>query len=157
MSYIRKKTIEGLKSGDKFCISRTFTKQDMLNFADITKDFNPVHFDKRFAQVKKFDDCICHGLLIGGMLTEIGGQIGWLASEIHFCFKKPVYFGDTITCCLTIIKIDERGRAKAQVLYKNQHDVLVLEAELSGIIPQSKEKEILSAMISEGDITNKLK
>jgi 3-hydroxybutyryl-CoA dehydratase len=54
MSYIRKKSIAGLKQGDSFTVSRTFTEQDTLAFAGISRDYNPVHFDDRFANAEKF-------------------------------------------------------------------------------------------------------
>ena len=76
MTSIRKKAIQGLQTGDVFSVSRTFTRQDMIQFADISKDYNPVHFDKRFAEIKNFPTPICHGLLVGSLTTEIGGQIG---------------------------------------------------------------------------------
>ena len=63
MSHIRKKAIEGLEIGDTFSVSRTFTEQDVVRFADISRDYNPIHFDQRFTKVKNFDGLICHGLL----------------------------------------------------------------------------------------------
>jgi 3-hydroxybutyryl-CoA dehydratase len=155
MSYIRKKAITGLKRGDSFTVSRTFTEQDTMVFADISRDFNPVHFDHRFAEVKKFHSRICHGLLVASLLTEIGGQIGWLASGMNFRFKKPVYFGDTIECCFTITEIDDRNRAKAEAVFKNQLDEIVIEAHLSGILPGLPEKRVMEVMMTEGDPTNK--
>lgn len=155
MPNIRKKAIEGFKVSDSFSISRTFTEQDMVDFADVTRDYNPVHFDDRFAKVKNFNGRICHGLLVAGLLTEIGGQMGWLASRMDFHFKQPVYFGDTITCFFTITDIDDRNRAEAEAVFKNQNEDTVLEAYLSGIIPGSQEKQILNAMLAEGDPTNK--
>jgi acyl dehydratase len=156
MSYIRKKTAEGLKAGDTFSATRTFTETDVIQFAGIIRDYNPVHFDDRFAEVKQFNGRICHGLLVAGMLTEIGGQIGWIAAGMNFKFKKPVYFGDTIKCTFTITKIDDGGWAEAQALFQNQHEVTVLEGFLTGIIPGSREKQVLKAMLAEGDPTNKL-
>ena len=90
MSDIRLKAVEGLKSGDTFSVSRTFHWRDVVRFADISRDYNPVQFDERFSKVKNFDRCICHGLLIATLLTEIGGKIGWLASGMNFRFIKPV-------------------------------------------------------------------
>ena len=156
MSDIRQKAIQGINVGDSFTVTRTFTEEDMLAFAGITRDYNPVHFDDRFAAVKKFNGRICHGLMVAGMLTEIGGQCGWLASGMNFRFKKPVYFGDTIECNLTIIEIDAKGRSRAAAVYKNQHGSVVLEADLEGILPGTSEREILSAMVQEGDPTNQL-
>ena len=103
-----------------------------------------------------YEGRICHGLLVGSLLTEIGGQIGWLASEMNFRFKKPVYFGDTVTCKLTITEIDTRNRALALAEYHNQEGVIVLEADLEGILPAEPEQEVLAAMVQEGDPTNKI-
>jgi 3-hydroxybutyryl-CoA dehydratase len=155
MTYSRKKAIAGLKRGDSFAISRTFTEQDTIAFADISRDYNPVHFDHRFAKVKNFHGRICHGLLVASMLTEIGGQIGWLASGMNFRFKKPVYFGDTIECCFIITDLDDRNRAKAEAVFKNEHDEIVIEAYLTGNIPDIPEKRVMELMMTEGDPTNK--
>jgi acyl dehydratase len=146
MSQIRNQTIQGLTVGETFMVSRKFTEQDMITFADITRDYNPIHFDERFAEAKNLKGRICHGLLVASLLTEIGGQIGWLASEMNFRFKKPVYFGDTIECLLTITKIDGQNRARAGVIYRNQDGTIVLEAELAGILPGDRERKILDPL-----------
>ena len=156
MSLIRKKAIEGLEIGDTFSVSRTFAGQDLIRFADISRDYNPVHFDERFAKVKNFDGRICHGLLIASLVTEIGGQIGWLASGMTFKFKKPVYLGDTIKCDFMITDIDERGRAKAEAVFTNEYDTIVLEGVLTGILPGEQEKQVMKNMLAEGDPTNKV-
>jgi len=156
MSEIRNKTVKGLKQGDSFSVTRTFSQQDVLLFADISRDYNPIHFDKRFIKTKGFTGQICHGLLVGSLVTQIGGQIGWLASGMNFKFKKPVYIKDTVTCTLTIVKLDKTGKAFAKAQFKNQKDVLVMEAELFGIIPNGEDKEVLAAMVAEGDPTNKI-
>ncbi|MCP4757755.1 MAG: MaoC family dehydratase [Proteobacteria bacterium] len=156
MSDIRKKTVQGLKAGEVFSITRTFTEREMILFADITRDYNPIHFDDRFVEVKNLNGRICHGLLVAGMLTEIGGQIGWLASGMDLKFKKPVYFGDTVQCDFTISEIDDAGRARADVVYRNQHDAIVAEAVLTGILPGEPEKEVMRSMLAEGDPTNRI-
>ncbi len=157
MSEIRNKTIEGLAVGDSLVISRRFTEADMESFAHITRDYNPIHFDERFVKTKDFSGRICHGLLVASILTEVGGQIGWLASEMNFRFKRPVYFGDSVECELTITEIDERNRARARATYRNQDGALVLEADLAGIVPGKAEIEVLKTMVAEGDPTNQIK
>jgi acyl dehydratase len=156
MSHIRKKAIEGLEKGDTFSVSRTFTEQDVIQFADISRDYNPVHCDERFTKVKNFDGRICHGLLIASQITEIGGQIGWLASGMTFKFKKPVYFGDTIKCDLTITDLDEKGFAKAEAVFTNEDNITVLEAVVTGFVAGDQEKQVMKDMLAEGDPTNKI-
>jgi acyl dehydratase len=156
MSEIRNRTIQGLKTGDTFTVTRTFTEQDMLRFADITRDYNPIHFDNRFAREKNLNDRICHGLLVGSILTEIGGQIGWLATSMNFRFKKPVYFGETIQCKFTITDIDHKNRAQAEAVFMNEDNVIVLEADLTGFLPGEVEIKVLNTMVAEGDPANKI-
>ncbi len=156
MSDIRNKAITGLTTGDIFTVSRTFTKQDVSRFAAISRDYNPIHFERRFCTAKNLNGLICHGLLVAGLITEIGGQIGWLASGMNFTFKKPVYIGETIQCAMTITAIDQRGRAEAEAVFTNAENSVVLEAVIFGIIPGDREKKVLQDMIDEGDPTNKL-
>ena len=152
---IRGKTISGLKAGDSFIISRTFSEKDMIAFAGITRDYNPVHFDDRFAKAKNFKGRICHGLLTAGMITEIGGQIGWLATQMNFKFIKPVYLGDTITCCFTITEVDEHGWARAEGTMQNQEGLVMVEAWITGRLPDRRDIDVLKAMVAEGDPTNR--
>jgi len=154
MTQIRKRASEGIQIGDTFSVRRTFSEDDMQAFASVSRDYNPVHLEDRWAHVKRFKARICHGLLVAGMATEIGGQIGWLASGMNFRFIKPVYFGDTITLSFTIVTIDERLRARGEGRYKNQNGVIVLECEIFGVLPGNQDREILKQMIAEGDPTN---
>jgi 3-hydroxybutyryl-CoA dehydratase len=156
MSHIRNKAISGLEIGDTFSVSRTFSEQDVIQFADISRDYNPIHCEERFSNVKNIDGLICHGLLVACLVTEIGGQIGWLASGMTFEFKKPVYIGDTIKCDFTITEMDEKGRAKAEAVFTNGNNIIVLEAVLIGIVPGAQEKQVMKDMMTEGDPTNKI-
>ncbi len=156
VSGIRSRAIQGIKAGDQFAVRRTFSEQEVHVFASVTRDYNPVHLEGRFASAKGFAGRVCHGLLVGSMLTEIGGQIGWLASGMNFRFHKAVYFGQTITCTLTILEAGTDGRARAAALFKNPDGETVLTAELYGILPGETERAVLRAMISEGDPTNPL-
>jgi acyl dehydratase len=155
MSEIRKRAIEGVKINDTFTVVRTFIEEDMVQFADITKDYNAIHFDDRFSAVKNLRGRICHGLLVASMITQVGGQIGWLATRFDLRFTKPVYFGDTITCRLTVDDIDEKGWARATAVYQNQEGTAVLEAYLEGFLPGAAERKVLKVMVDEGDLTNK--
>ncbi|SDP45115.1 MaoC family dehydratase [Desulforhopalus singaporensis] len=148
MSQIRIRAIAGLQPQDVFTVSRTFTDEDVNRFGEISKDYNPVHYNELFAAQKNFDGCICHGLLIGSMLTEIGGQIGWLATEMTFKFKRPVYIGDRVTCTFTINSIDEKGYASGKAEFTNQNHTVVLTAQLKGIVPGRQERSLMKDSLS---------
>ena len=151
---LRERAAEGLQVGDTFRTTRTFTDDDVSIFAQISRDYNPIHFDARFAEMRNFSAPICHGLLAASLVTEIGGQIGWLGSFMNFRFKKPVYVGEPIICKWVITAIDQKGRAEASVNITNEDGVTVIEAEIGGIVPGPKERKLLRQMLSEGDPTN---
>jgi len=147
---IRQRAAEGLRVGDRFIITRCFNAEDIASFATISRDYNPVHCDSHFAMLKGMHEPIAHGLLTASLITEIGGQIGWLASGMSFKFKRPVYAGETLTCHWVISEIDQRERAKAHISVTNGHGVTVLEAEITGVLPNKDERERLAELLNEG-------
>ncbi|PMY59733.1 MULTISPECIES: MaoC family dehydratase [Pseudomonas] len=154
MKSFRQRATEGLQAGDRFTLSRCFSEADIQGFATLSRDYNPVHFDAEFAAARRFRAPVSHGLLTASLLTEIGGQIGWLASAMSFQFKQPVYAGDTITCHWVIQALDEQGRATAAISMTNEDGIIVLEGQTSGLVPGPKERAILMRMLAEGDPSN---
>ena len=157
MKTMRERAADGLKVGDVFHTSRTFTREEVDLFAKISGDYNPVHFDAEFAQSRNFSAPICHGLLTASLLTEIGGQIGWLASNMNFQFKRPVYPEQTVTCEWTITAIDERARAQALVVMTNEAGEVVLTAEVGGVVSGEQQRALLKKIIAAGDQHNPLR
>ena len=157
MSAIRRRTIEGVQPGDSFTVTRRFGEADTLQFGQLTRDYNPVHHDDRFAQAKGLPGRICHGLLVGALVTEIGGQIGWLASGMSFRFLGPVFFDETVTCTLTVHTVGHRGKARASAEMRTADGRLVATAELFGLLPSAADRAVLQRMVDEGDPTNRLR
>lgn len=146
LSDIRKRAIAGIQAGHRFEVSRTFTLDETLEFGELTRDYNPVHYLPAFAENKGFSGPILHGLLTGSMLCEIGGQIGWLATGMDFAFKGPVYDGDTLTCTVTVTEVHDDGlRAKATVECTNQRGEVVVEARLRGHLPSAEQRALMAA------------
>ena len=154
MTTPRQRAAQGLQVGDSFTVQRVFTQQDVEQFAQITGDYNPIHFDADFARERNMPQPICHGLLSAAMVTEIGGQVGWLASSMHFKFKAPVYPDETVTCRMTILSVDERGRAMAHATITNPQGVIVIEAQVGGVLPSEPQRQVMQAMLDQGDPTN---
>ncbi len=143
---LRKKAVQGLTPGQTFVIKRTFTKEETEAFGELTRDYNPVHYDRRWTDEKGFDDLICHGLLVGGMICEFGGQVGWLATSMNFKFIRPVYFNDTIECRIMLTALDETGKAEAEAAFFNQDNTQVAWVFLKGYLPREGEKALLNLM-----------
>ncbi|RJX35168.1 MAG: MaoC family dehydratase [Desulfarculus sp.] len=157
MSQMRQRAAQGLRPGEVFSITRTFSQADTEAFGDLTRDYNPVHYDPGFARVKGFDRLILHGMLTASMICQIGGQIAWLATRMDFRYLKAVHFGDTITCTMTIAEINDKGWARAEAVYTNQRGQVVVTGRIEGQVPGPAEQAELDRMLAAGDSTNKLR
>lgn len=153
---MRQQAINGLQAGDLFEYSRKFTREETETFGNITRDYNPVHYDPRWTDAKGYGGLICHGLLIGSMICEFGGQVGWLATGMSFKYIKPVFFGSTITCSVKILKIEDSGRAEAEAVFNNESGEQVCYAHMTGRLPNEHERDLLKKIVLEGDKTNEL-
>lgn len=58
--------------------------------------------------------------MVGSMICEMGGQVGWLATGMSFKYIRPVYFDEQIDCTIRITKIEETGRAEAEAVSVNE-------------------------------------
>jgi acyl dehydratase len=157
MSQWRKRAAEGVSQGDRFTFSRAFSAEELAAFGELTRDYNPVHYDDAFAEIKGFRSPICHGLLAGSMICEIGGQLGWLATRMDFAFKKPVHPGDLVTCELAVEEVDASHFARARARLTNQDGAEVMAVALEGYLPDPATRERLRQMIADGDPTNPLR
>ena len=82
---------------------RTVTETDVVNFAALSGDYNPLHTDDDFAKSQRFGRRIAHGVLTLAILTGLWDRIGIIAytTEAFYGieklkFTKPVFFGDTL-------------------------------------------------------------
>lgn len=157
MSELRERALRKLEPGDRFTVKRTFDRDDTQRFGDLTRDYNPVHYERAFAEVKGFPEPILHGLLTGSMICEIGGQLAWLASGMSFEFLRPVFFGDTITCDVTLDTVDDHDRASASAVFTNHDGAVVARASLQGQLTRPQDREVLGAIVERGDTTNALR
>lgn len=157
MNPIRQRALEGLEPGERFSITRTFTRRETLAFGELTRDYNPVHYEDEFAAASGMDGLIQHGLLTAGMICEVGGQLGWLATKMEFAFRRPVKAGDTVTLTVEVTKVADNGAARAKAEYVNQHGEVVITAEMEGRLPVGKRRRALNAQVERGDPSNPLR
>lgn len=130
-----------IQVGQSYTYRRTFTEGDVALFCGVTGDLNPYHLDESFAGQSWYGRRIVPGLLTGSMLTHIGGLLGFLAAEMAFEYRAPVYIQDTITCTVTFIAKDEaRRRLVGSASYVNQEGTRVLQASFSGFPGQVRLK-----------------
>ena len=92
--------------GQSATATKTITKEDVLEFAEVSGDRNPVHIDEEFAKKTKFGKCIAHGAILTALVSKIAGtQLpgpGSIVLSTSFSFQAPCFIGDTITGKVTI-------------------------------------------------------
>jgi 3-hydroxybutyryl-CoA dehydratase len=102
-------------------LGRTITEADIVNFAGISGDFNPIHMDHDFARKTAFRRPIAHGLLVFSVasgLTLYCPPMRTLAFlEIRdWQLKEPIYIGDTIRVRGKVANKEERARGRRGVI-----------------------------------------
>jgi hypothetical protein len=58
---------------------------------------------------------------------------------------------------IQVMEIDARGRARAEARFENQHGEAVLAGEVTGFVPGPAQRDVLAAMLEEGDTTNPMR
>lgn len=122
--------------GDYEEASRIYTGDDVLEFAELSDDFNPLHLDEEFAKNGIFDKRIVHGMLYAAMFskliaTKIPGP-GAIYLEQNLRFLKPVYWNEKITARVSIINVIEKKSLYKlhTIIYKNDTiDDLVVDGD----------------------------
>jgi 3-hydroxybutyryl-CoA dehydratase len=93
---------------------RTITDADIIQFADVSGDRNPVHLDAEYASQSLFGDRIVHGFLTGSLISALIGMDLPGAGSIYLGqtlkFLAPVFIDDTITAKVEVISVREDKR-----------------------------------------------
>jgi 3-hydroxybutyryl-CoA dehydratase len=132
--------LEDLKVGQQAMYGRTVTDADILAFAGVSGDTNPIHLHDGFAKGTRFGQRIAHGMLSAGYIsTVIGTKLpgpGAIYVSQSLNFMAPVLVGETITAVATITDIDEKRR---RVTLKTQclnGDKVVIDGEAVVLVPR---------------------
>ncbi len=143
------KYFEDINVGDHWTTpARTVEAADIINFAGISSDWNPLHTDEEYAK-KIFGGRIAHGLLVlaiasgltarGGSLRDTEDTIIAFLGISSLKFMNPTRIGDTIHLEEEIVnkretKSPERGVVTCKWTVKNQKGEPAMEAEASSLI-----------------------
>jgi acyl dehydratase len=126
--------------------ARTVTEADVVAFAGVSGDFNPIHVDAESAAGSAFGERIAHGALVLAIATGLRQQEGrfrgtlkaWLGIE-GWRFRAPVRIGDTIAVTTRIAALRQRpehgdGIASQGVEVVNQRRETVAEGEFATLM-----------------------
>jgi 3-hydroxybutyryl-CoA dehydratase len=121
-------------------MTKVITEEDILRFAEITGDRNPVHLSEEFAAQTRFGERIAHGILTAGLISAVIGMKlpgpGCLYVSQTLSFLAPVKIGDEITARAEIVEVISGKRLKLRTLCINQRKEVVLEGEAVIVPPR---------------------
>ncbi len=136
--------IEDLEPGMSATFGKTITDADILMFAGVSGDTNPVHLNEEFAGGTLFKGRIAHGLLTASLIsTAIGTKLpgpGCIYVSQSLRFRAPVRAGDTVTARVTILEVErERRRVRMETVCLVGGRV-VLDGEAVIMVPSRAER-----------------
>jgi acyl dehydratase len=102
-------------------LSRTVTETDIVTFAGLSGDFNPIHMDHEFAKTTIFRQPIAHGLLVWSIGTGLGTYAPPMRTQAflsirEWVFKDPVFIGDTLRMHTKVLDKEARARGRRGVI-----------------------------------------
>jgi 3-hydroxybutyryl-CoA dehydratase len=132
--------LEDLKVGMAATFSKTVTDADVVAFAGLSGDTNPIHLDEAYAAKTMFKGRIAHGILSAAYIsaalaTRLPGAGAVYVSQ-SLKFKAPVRIGDTVTARIEVVAILPE---KKFVTFKTQclvGEKVVLDGEATLMVPR---------------------
>ena len=135
-------SIEDLSVGMTAIFAKTVTEADIVLFAGISGDINPVHLNHEFATETMFEGRIAHGMLTASFIsTVIGTKLpgpGAIYLKQSLNFKAPVRAGDTVRARVTIKEVIAEKRRIVMDTIATVGDTEVLDGEALILVPSHK-------------------
>ncbi len=104
---------------------RTITEADVVNFAGMTGDFDPLHVDHEFAKETPFGRPIAHGLLGLSLLAGLSSTAPSMHTKAflgisQWQFLHPLLIGDTVRVRTTVTALNSKNRRQGRVTWQRQ-------------------------------------
>jgi len=142
----RGKYFEEINIGDEFYTpAKTITETDVVNFAQVSGDWNPPHVDSEYAKTTRMKQRVAHHMLSMAITSGFASMLGMFEgtvnafSRLSWSFYKGVMIGDTISAKMVISDKKEIGKRQSgqvtvDVFVYNQHGELVSEGKKEYLI-----------------------
>lgn len=113
--------LEDLEVGMSDSYAKTITDADVVLFAGISGDNNPIHINDEYAKTTPFKQRIVHGMFSAALISAVLGTRlpgpGAIYVDQQLKFKAPVHIGDTVVATATVVEInEERRRVKLETI-----------------------------------------
>jgi 3-hydroxybutyryl-CoA dehydratase len=133
---------EDLSVGMTESLSKTISSSDVVGFAEVTGDRNPIHLSEHFAAKTRFGTRIAHGLYTASLISAVlgtrlpGPGAVYISQTLNF--RAPVKIGDTVTVTVTVAElVPKRQRARLSCTCRVGADV-VLDGEALVKVPSAE-------------------
>ena len=130
---------EDISVGMTESLSKTIASSDVVGFAQLTGDRNPIHLSEHFAAKTSFGGRIAHGLYTASLISAVlgtrlpGPGAVYISQTLNF--RAPVRIGDTVDVTVTVAElVPERQRARLACVCKVV-DEIVLDGEALVKVP----------------------
>ena len=118
-------------------LKKHITQENINSYAEVSRDFNPIHVDPEFAKKTPLGGTIAHGMLllsyVSQMMTDVFGYHWISGGTLEVRFKTPARPGDTMTITGEVTGIendDVHAIISCEVLVSNQNEETVLSGEI---------------------------
>ncbi|MEX2298307.1 MAG: MaoC family dehydratase [Dongiaceae bacterium] len=137
--------LEDLDVGMSATYAKTVSEADIVLFAGISGDSNPVHVDDDYARDTMFKGRIAHGMLTASFISAVLGTRlpgpGCIYLSQNLRFKAPVRIGDTVRAVVEVTEID-RDRARITVSTRCMvGDKTVIDGEAVLMVPRRADRQ----------------
>ncbi len=137
--------LEDMMVGMTAIYAKTVTEADIVMFAGVSGDTNPVHLDAHFADQTAFKGRIAHGMLSASFIsTVLGTRLpgpGCIYLSQSLKFRAPVRTGDTVTARVTVTNVDPDKKRVAFDTVCTVGDTVVVDGEALMLV--SRRAEVL--------------
>lgn len=122
---------EELKIGQSYEMKRIFTQQEVMDFAKLSYDTNPIHTDPEYARTTQFGQLIVPGFLTASLFSAIIGTkfpgFGSIYLNQTMSFRKPVFPEQEVTAVVCVKELlPEKHRVLLDTFcYDEMHQVLI--------------------------------
>ena len=137
--------LEDIHVGMSETYVKTISDADIVLFAGISGDSNPVHVDDDYARETMFKGRIAHGMLTASFISAVLGTRlpgpGCIYLSQNLRFKAPVRIGDTVRAVVEVTEIDQ-DRARVTVSTRCVvGEKTVIDGEAVLMVPRRVERQ----------------
>ena len=130
---------EDLHIGQSASLGKTITEADILMYAAVSLDTNPVHIDAEAAKASIFGERIAHGMLSAGLISALLGTRlpgpGTLSMRQTLRFAAPVKIGATVKATVEVTALNPEKKRATLKTTCTVGDELVIEGEAYVQVP----------------------